>query len=1405
MYQFRKLLCVLLCFSMILTILFPVYGEVVEDIENSIISCLECGSIDGHLDNCSFNENLEKEEDDSVCNCDFVYSIHADTCPLFVVLEESEESIEECICGTETDIHLEDCPLYKEIIVESDNLDNISFEFLIEVTTLSELYYMITDDTSVIDLLVVEEKEKLSDKVNALYLEIEEPTEEDSRMKDELLELLVIVESIACEYCGLIDSHSESCELYVCLECGLKEHSIDCSKYIEKCLECGELNGVHLLACSQYICSECGLKEHSNECSQYISICEECLEKNGLHLESCSLYICGECGLKEHSKECSNYKKPELAPAPIKCEECGGENEEHLESCSLYICSECGENQHVKGCSKYIDNRPLYIKLLDSDLIGIYELLTDYEEQEEVNNLTTVQIEEVIYYVGLISDDEDLEIEILMILYELPNAPVAPWKTLEENYIYFDLYYGNISITGTTYSGYNSSGVAISGTHTADNQYYIYQSKGASTVWENGLPVYEPVSYNGEYWGDYITNHPDKSTKGSKSVDEVITAWGSVNHKATTVSSGAAFNSGRVPTPNYIKVVGNSTFNIVIDNIWSSYQVKYSTSQQDSSSFKNDLGGLVFVAEKTNSLLNLYLVGDNRFGNIHAATNDGRNGKYTVDTNHTNTITIQTLSGENDSTLTLCNLWTDADTNSTASCIGGTDGRDHSAKMIFNSGIIYAGSGYKDFCTPIGGGGNGDGRVIINGGIITAVNSSTGAAIGGGCGTTGPGGYGEVHITDGEVYAYSYSVYYNSTSYFNNALPTAIGGGSSGTQIGGIGIVEISGGYIYAYSEVGNAIGGGGGGYGIDKASDTTYNSCTGGIADIVISGGEIHAISGSGCAIGGGPGGGRSYDAYYTTNSKLPNDTLEPEKKVVANGGDATLIITGGTIYTGSIGGGSPQFHNGTDKNKYGFTIGAAQVYMQGGKLHGQIVMEGEGSIFEMDRGTIDNSFIDSDYNFVKNDGGAVYIKTGNATMNGGKIIDASAENGGAIYVRDGDFLMTGGEISNCSSNSDGGAIYVYGGNVTMTDGIIKNNTANNNGGAIYVESELIDVTVNIEGGEICNNTALNNGGAVGADMLGSSICHIIVGLEECKCENLTLHEGDACPEIYDNHAEISGGAFYCQSVGNTESTDINDHILIVDLFCSNIHGNVANKFNASNSLHEENGYFTIYAGEIDDGFLVDGGVFRDLRPKKVTQIVRFWSNYDGGPTECYEEELTVGYTMFLPTDTYERDGHLLSGWSKSEDGSNGFIPIGGTYTVEKVDGYIDFYAVWDTQTSYIVYIPESLSISSITGQGSAEISAELEYFSEGDLLTIYINSDFLLNSSDTDFIIPFSVKTSEPGVTGYLKDGDVIATFSYNNARSKVISLFIDNNADMDEGYYSGSITFIVDFNSSENRKKV
>ena len=212
-----------------------------------------------------------------------------------------------------------------------------------------------------------------------------------------------------------------------------------------------------------------------------------------------------------------------------------------------------------------------------------------------------------------------------------------------------------------------------------------------------------------------------------------------------------------------------------------------------------------------------------------------------------------------------------------------------------------------------------------------------------------------------------------------------------------------------------------GGGKGNYQTKETTtytthYMNATGGDAEITISGGTIRAVS-TGTAIGGGPGGGKAYDWYTADGNKgLPNhwddaSNTVTTNKVSANGGTCKLNINGGTIYTGSIGGGTPKYENGSDVNKHGFTIGAAQVYVTDGFLHGQVVMEGTGSVFNMSGGEINNTNVNdgNTYTFAKHSGGAIYIKTGNAKLSGGTIQNCSSDNGGAIYVNGGDFELSG------------------------------------------------------------------------------------------------------------------------------------------------------------------------------------------------------------------------------------------------------------------------------------------------------------------------------------------------------------------------------------------------------------
>ena len=655
----------------------------------------------------------------------------------------------------------------------------------------------------------------------------------------------------------------------------------------------------------------------------------------------------------------------------------------------------------------------------------------------------------------------------------LPVAHAADnTDDVQYEYIYLDLAAGNVTIDATSYTGFvfvNGTQTKVTGTHSSGNHYYVYQSTAANratTGLVDGsdtvtLPTYQRMTYNGQSWGDYITNNTNPTA--------VANNW--------TTSAQAV---GKESTPNHIKITGGSTYNVVIDNLWST---------ENNSSTSRNTGGIAFIPA-SGGKANISLVGDSRFGNIHYAT-----GKLT------NT-EISFSNGEKTTLASMTVVSYDGKANHYNSVIGNNDGSDHSQGIVIDGGIIYAGartkegytkSGQVDNCSAIGGGGNGIGVVTINGGKVTAVTSSTGAAIGGGIGESQAGGVGYVKITGGEVYAYNfgYVTFNGSTPYTVPAA--AIGGASSRDKAGGLGTVTISGGKVFAYSVGGAAIGGG----------SSTKNG--GGAANVTISGtAEVTAISVAGKVNGQDVEAGVSIGGGTAGNLSGSN-----------NGGVATLKVNGGKLYTGSIGGGACNNGNGN--------IGAATVTINDGTLHGQIIMQGinpstnEPSSFTMTGGTIDNTIDDKnpfkdDFVFLEEDGGAVCVKSGTATISGGVIKNCINTDylGGAIYLSGGNVNMTGGTIQDCKAQK-GGAVYINGGNMTMSGGAITQNTANENGGAAY----LAGGSFTMSGGTMSGNTALNGAGALVAN--GSVI--VTGGV------------------ITQNTATVNGGAF-CISNGDYTMT---------------------------------------------------------------------------------------------------------------------------------------------------------------------------------------------------------------------------------------------------------------------------
>lgn len=830
----------------------------------------------------------------------------------------------------------------------------------------------------------------------------------------------------------------------------------------------------------------------------------------------------------------------------------------------------------------------------------------------------------------------------------------------EIDYIYFDLAAGNVNITGTTYTGavyVNGTATTVTGTHEDTNHYYVYQS---STVTGSvGLkeltgyatqadfearqncrvPQYPEVTCDGKSWTEYITNNTDDNT--------VRTVWASC---AEAVK--------RSSTDNSIKALGNNhIYDITIDNIWSSYEETIS---------KRTTGGINYSPTPSgyNDQKNILRVkGDNRVANVmysRAATGNGY-------------LHLTSYKGDGFSDGSLCTIPYSGKLQKGNGLIGPAWNNTTNVvyALTFNGGTYYASAPLQTFNSTIGsvscigGSGNSDGEVIINGGTITAITHSTSAAIGGGGGHGSGGGVGKVTITGGNVYAYNAGV----TCSGHGVIPvSAIGGGSGCTNDHAeTGIVTITGGNVYAESVGGSAIGGGG------------SNSANGGKTEVTITGGNVTAISKGGTIVSG-----------ETTYTAKPGCAIGGGSTVSGSlGGDAIIRISGGVLNAGSIGGGKTQ--------KKGGFIGTADIEITGGIVSGQFIMA-NGSKTAPKFKMTDGQLKGSSYPKIQEDGGAVYMETGTCTIEGGTIRDCTARYGGAVYMSGGTFNMSGGTLNRNTAEKDGGAVYVTGGSVVMTGGTVSNNitidgngggvcvqggsfrmegpelttninynTANftsdaeaGNGGGIYVKSTTTNVSVEILQGTVKGNTADRNGGGIGVNMPGDNTADVVIGRPE--------NEGGTIlsPYIAENSAGLSGGGL-CVEGQNS----------IVTIKSGTTSGNVS-AYVKNEDIRNEGGIVKLEA--TTDNSSVN------------YRTVYFFANNKTDPEQVAEQRIVTNTRSLLnppaeildqnSDDCFKRDGYHLVGWARVREAPTGSID----YTPE---GY-----VWGTSSYAVMNIAEDVEL---------------------------------------------------------------------------------------------------------------
>ncbi|MBO1307002.1 hypothetical protein JZO70_12570 [Enterococcus sp. 669A] len=217
-----------------------------------------------------------------------------------------------------------------------------------------------------------------------------------------------------------------------------------------------------------------------------------------------------------------------------------------------------------------------------------------------------------------------------------------------------------------------------------------------------------------------------------------------------------------------------------------------------------------------------------------------------------------------------------------SAAIGGRDGSP--GRVIIEGGTVTATSTYGG--AGIGGGAWGTGTVTINSGEVTATSARVGAGIGGGW-----GGSGIVTINSGEVTATSTGdgagigggLSGSGEITINSGKVTAtstLSGAGIGSGTGGSGTVTINSGEVTATSNSGASIGGGSRGTGT-----------------VIINSGEVTATSTRG---GAGIGGGTSGSGEVTINSgKVTATNIGSEGAGIGGGmgSSGTVTITGGVV----------------------------------------------------------------------------------------------------------------------------------------------------------------------------------------------------------------------------------------------------------------------------------------------------------------------------------------------------------------------------------------------------------------------------------------------------------------------------------------------------------------------------
>ena len=632
-------------------------------------------------------------------------------------------------------------------------------------------------------------------------------------------------------------------------------------------------------------------------------------------------------------------------------------------------------------------------------------------------------------------------------------------------------------------------------------------------------------------------------------------------------------------------------------------------------------------------------------------------------------------------------MWAAAGIGGGGSDANGPEGTWRTSDCI---GLTIAGGTIRVFtknqyaASAIGGGGNGEAKIEITGGNITAVCSGTGAAIGGGIGWLFKGGDADVSITGGTIYAENMKYRTADSKQSKNVSfgGVAIGSGSSTDDVGNKANIKISGSSnVTAYARYGNGIGSGNsynnssakatiniGGNSIIKTNALgggTSKANQGGSADITVSdNAKVDCVKYSDISdkydtetenfLGAfGIGGGNSAGTYKggSANVNVTGGTMNCNGGNIGggnatgsgNGGDAAIKVTGGTLDCASIGGGNSQ--EGTPGAVTSDTQEAG-VVVSGGTLKAGTIGGGRNKNNEIGFATanISGGNIQGQFILANTD----TSKQCTFKMSGGTIDNTNLgtgsykkvqQNGGAVYLSDPKGLVdiSGGTIQN-SKASLGGAVYMTAGEFKLSEtGTIQDCTAeidtdgnNGYGGAVYLGKGTVTIAGGFIGTAEHKNTAVKGAGV-----------YQKAGMMEMTAGTISSNEASengGGVYLEDGQLEVKGGTFSSNKAVNGAGTYVSGGIL-------NISGGNLKSNNATNGAgsYVSGGTLNVSGGTLE---------FNDATNGAGSYVSNGTLNISGGTIKSNTADNGAG-TYVLGGNLNIKGGNLTLNTAKNGGGS--------------------------------------------------------------------------------------------------------------------------------------------------------